>query len=141
LLINLLCLVGQSTQLHVLDHTGAQRCHRLLLRRRHTGGTTPPRHRRIASPASLRPCRHSLGRSRSVQPEALRAIRFNRVAILRSRNRRRSPPGGRWADLPGAGRAFVHAASAQPVGPPAKSPRSCPQTAPFRAPPAPISTM
>src|SRR6266849_3279037 len=25
--------------------------------------------------------------------------RFNRVAILRSRNRRRSPPGGRWADL------------------------------------------
>ncbi len=67
LLINLLCLVGQSTQLHVLDHTGAQRCHRLLLRRRHTGGTTPPRHRRIASPASLRPCRHSLGRSRSVQ--------------------------------------------------------------------------
>lgn len=67
LLINLLCLVGQSTQLHVLDHTGAQRCHRLLLRRRHTGGTTPPRHRRIASPASLRPCRHSLRRSRSVQ--------------------------------------------------------------------------
>ncbi len=33
--------------------------------------------------------------------------RRNRVAILRSRNRRRSPPGGRWADLPGAGRAFV----------------------------------
>jgi hypothetical protein len=33
--------------------------------------------------------------------------RRNRVAILRSRNRRRSPPGGRWADLPDAGRAFV----------------------------------
>src|SRR6266851_5192394 len=33
--------------------------------------------------------------------------RRNRVAILRSRNRRRSPPGGRWADLPGARRALV----------------------------------
>ena len=41
----------------------------------------------------------------ATKPEALRAIRFNRVAILRSRNRRRSPPGGRWADLPVAGRA------------------------------------
>ena len=67
LLINLLCLDGQSSQFHVLDHTGAQRCHRLLLRLLHTGGTTPPRHRRIASPARLRPRRHSLWRSRSVQ--------------------------------------------------------------------------
>ena len=68
LLINLLCLDGQSCQFHVLDHTGAQRCHRLILRLLRTGGTTPPRHRRIASPARLRPRRHSLWRSRSVQP-------------------------------------------------------------------------
>jgi len=43
LLINFLCLVGQSSQLHVLNHTGAQRRHRLLLRLLHTDGTTPPR--------------------------------------------------------------------------------------------------
>src|SRR4029077_18632274 len=67
LLINFLCLVGQSSQLHVLNHTGAQRRHRLLLRLLHTDGTTPPRQRRIAAPARLRPCRYSLRRSRSVQ--------------------------------------------------------------------------
>src|SRR5260370_1366913 len=67
LLISFLCLVGQSSQLHVLNHTGAQRRHRLLLRLLHTDGTTPPRQRRIAAPARLRPCRYSLRRSRSVQ--------------------------------------------------------------------------
>ena len=70
LLINFLCLVGQSSQLHVLNHAGAQRRHRLLLRLLHTDGTTPPRQRRIAAPARLRPCRYSLRRSRSVQPAA-----------------------------------------------------------------------
>src|SRR5260370_30152522 len=51
--------------------------------------------------------RESREKSRRLLPGLLRPSRRNRVAILRSRNRRRSPPGGRRADLPGARRAFV----------------------------------